>query len=172
MVFFKSTTCPAKCKLQKAVGGDVKWMWLLREGEKQKNESVKMKIGLSGKGLKMRYVASYLLALLGGNDNPSINDLKKILESVGIELDKERAEKVVSELKGKKIDDVIAQGKVNDTDVCKDGAELCSLLTTVQMLMSISDSGIYICRCSCTRASICSPQYDCGEPTEGPIDAN
>ncbi|XP_069821719.1 large ribosomal subunit protein P2 [Dendropsophus ebraccatus] len=58
----------------------------------------------------MRYVASYLLAVLGGNDNPTIGDMKKILESVGIELDKERAEKVISELKGKKIDDVIAQG--------------------------------------------------------------
>ncbi|XP_069596447.1 large ribosomal subunit protein P2 [Ranitomeya imitator] len=70
----------------------------------------------------MRYVASYLLALLGGNDNPSINDLKKILESVGIELDKERAEKVVSELKGKKIDDVIAQGNTKLASMPAGGA--------------------------------------------------
>ncbi|CAI9610905.1 unnamed protein product [Staurois parvus] len=59
----------------------------------------------------MRYIAAYLLAVLGGNDNPSIADLKKILDSVGIELEKERAEKVIGELKGKKIDEVIAQGK-------------------------------------------------------------
>ncbi|KAM4018176.1 large ribosomal subunit protein P2 [Anomaloglossus baeobatrachus] len=70
----------------------------------------------------MRYVASYLLALLGGNDNPSIGDLKKILESVGIELDKERAEKVVSELKGKKIDDVIAQGNTKLASMPAGGA--------------------------------------------------
>ncbi|KAG9475615.1 large ribosomal subunit protein P2 [Eleutherodactylus coqui] len=58
----------------------------------------------------MRYVAAYLLALLGGNENPSIGDIKKILDSVGIEMDKSHVEKVISELKGKKIDDVIAQG--------------------------------------------------------------
>ncbi|XP_072277799.1 large ribosomal subunit protein P2 [Pyxicephalus adspersus] len=70
----------------------------------------------------MRYIASYLLASLGGNDNPSINDLKKILDSVGIELDKERAEKVISELKGKKIDDVIAQGNTKLASMCTGGA--------------------------------------------------
>ncbi|KAG8438032.1 hypothetical protein GDO86_008641 [Hymenochirus boettgeri] len=58
----------------------------------------------------MRYVAAYLLAVLGGNENPTIADLTKILNSVGIETDKERAEKVVGELKGKNIDEVIAQG--------------------------------------------------------------
>ncbi|PIO35275.1 hypothetical protein AB205_0216520, partial [Aquarana catesbeiana] len=76
--------------------------------------------------VRMRYIASYLLAVLGGNDNPTIADLKKILDSVGIELDKERADKtwnkriqidvktlclfqIIGELKGKKIDEVIAQ---------------------------------------------------------------
>ncbi|XP_075693713.1 large ribosomal subunit protein P2 [Rhinoderma darwinii] len=70
----------------------------------------------------MRYIASYLLAVLGGNDSPSIGDLKKILDSVGIELDKERAEKVISELKGKKIDDVIAQGNTKLASMPAGGA--------------------------------------------------
>uniref|UniRef100_A0A8B9HTX8 Large ribosomal subunit protein P2 n=1 Tax=Astyanax mexicanus TaxID=7994 RepID=A0A8B9HTX8_ASTMX len=59
----------------------------------------------------MRYVAAYLLAALSGKDNPSSNDIKKILESVGIEVDETRMGKVVSELNGKKVEDVIAQGK-------------------------------------------------------------
>ncbi|NP_001085475.1 ribosomal protein lateral stalk subunit P2 S homeolog [Xenopus laevis] len=58
----------------------------------------------------MRYVAAYLLAVLGGSECPTIADLTKILNSVGIETDQQRAEKVVGELKGKSIDEVIAQG--------------------------------------------------------------
>merc|ERR1711887_150350 len=60
--------------------------------------------------IKMRYVAAYLLAALGGKDSPSAADIKKILESVGIEADDTRLEKVVSELSGKNVDEVIAQG--------------------------------------------------------------
>uniref|UniRef100_A0A8C3JL11 Large ribosomal subunit protein P2 n=1 Tax=Calidris pygmaea TaxID=425635 RepID=A0A8C3JL11_9CHAR len=59
---------------------------------------------------KMRYVAAYLLAVLGGNESPTSKDLKKILDSVGIETDDERMNKVISELNGKNIEDVIAQG--------------------------------------------------------------
>lgn len=42
----------------------------------------------------MRYVAAYLLAALGGKENPNSSDIKKILESVGIEADQTRMEKV------------------------------------------------------------------------------
>lgn len=42
----------------------------------------------------MRYVAAYLLATLGGNDNPEAKDIKKILDSVGIEADDTRLDKV------------------------------------------------------------------------------
>ncbi|KAK1159748.1 60S acidic ribosomal protein P2-like [Huso huso] len=58
----------------------------------------------------MRYVAAYLLAVLGGKDAPKSGDLKKILESVGIEADDVRMDKVINELSGKKVEDVIAQG--------------------------------------------------------------
>ncbi|XP_070621438.1 large ribosomal subunit protein P2 [Erythrolamprus reginae] len=58
----------------------------------------------------MRYIAAYLLAVLGGNDSPNSKDLKKILDSVGIETDDERVNKVINELNGKNIEDVIAQG--------------------------------------------------------------
>ncbi|XP_072770854.1 large ribosomal subunit protein P2-like [Nerophis lumbriciformis] len=58
----------------------------------------------------MRYVAAYLLASLAGNDTPDAKQIKKILDSVGIEADDTRLEKVLSELKGKKVNDVIAAG--------------------------------------------------------------
>lgn len=44
----------------------------------------------------MRYVAAYLLAVLGGNTSPSAKDIKAILSSVGIEADDERLNKVLS----------------------------------------------------------------------------
>lgn len=42
----------------------------------------------------MRYVAAYLLAALN-NDAPSKADVTKILESVGLDIDDERLDKVV-----------------------------------------------------------------------------
>ncbi|MEQ2203251.1 60S acidic ribosomal protein P2 [Xenoophorus captivus] len=58
----------------------------------------------------MRYVAAYLLAVLGGNTKPSTKDIKDILSSVGIEGDDERLNKVVSELNGKDINEVMNSG--------------------------------------------------------------
>ncbi|MBN3289522.1 RLA2 protein, partial [Polypterus senegalus] len=58
----------------------------------------------------MRYVAAYLLAVLGGNESPDSKDLKKILSSVGIEAEDVRMDKVIKELNGKKVQDVIDQG--------------------------------------------------------------
>ena len=61
--------------------------------------------------LNMRYVAAYLLAVLGGKASPAAGDIEKILSSVGIEADQERLKRVISELNGKTIDDVISQGR-------------------------------------------------------------
>ena len=58
----------------------------------------------------MRYVAAYLLAVLGGEENPSSETITTILSSVGIEADKERLEQVLTALKGKDVNAVIAQG--------------------------------------------------------------
>ena len=58
----------------------------------------------------MRYVAAYLLASLGGKDNPSSADIEKILSSVGIEADGEKLKKVIGELNGKNLEELIAAG--------------------------------------------------------------
>ena len=57
----------------------------------------------------MRYVAAALLSALGGG---AINEaaLKNILDSVGIEYDAEKGKKVVSELAGKDLESLIAEG--------------------------------------------------------------
>lgn len=59
----------------------------------------------------MRYVAAYLLAVLGGNESPAAADLTKILSSVGIEVDATRVTKIIGELKGKSIEELIKQGR-------------------------------------------------------------
>ncbi|OAY75567.1 60S acidic ribosomal protein P2A-like [Ananas comosus] len=59
----------------------------------------------------MKVVASYLLAVLAGNSAPSAEDLRSILESVGAEVEEERIELLLSEVKGKDITELIASGR-------------------------------------------------------------
>mmetsp|Transcript_4082 Transcript_4082/g.7263 ORF Transcript_4082/g.7263 Transcript_4082/m.7263 type:complete len:109 (-) Transcript_4082:312-638(-) len=58
----------------------------------------------------MRVISAYLLAVLGGNANPSAEDINKILSSVGVEADSERVSKLVSELQGKSVEEILAAG--------------------------------------------------------------
>lgn len=50
-----------------------------------------------------------MLGALSGKE-PSSTDIEKILSSVGIEVDESKLSKVLSELKGKNIDELIASG--------------------------------------------------------------
>merc|ERR1712212_843571 len=59
---------------------------------------------------RMRYVAAYLLAALSGNESPTTNDIKTILESVGVGYDDERASLVVNQCQGRSVADLIAAG--------------------------------------------------------------
>ena len=59
----------------------------------------------------MRYVAAYLLAVLGGTESPSEADVKKILSSVGVDVDAASLKKVVDELKGKNIEELMNEGR-------------------------------------------------------------
>jgi len=58
----------------------------------------------------MRVVAAYLLAVLGGKSEPTADDINKILSSVGIEAKKENIDKLLSELHGKNLEEVLAEG--------------------------------------------------------------
>merc|ERR1712137_339939 len=54
-------------------------------------------------------IAAYLLLVLGGNASPSADDIKKLLGSVGAE-PSENVNKLVEELNGKDVNEVIAAG--------------------------------------------------------------
>lgn len=58
----------------------------------------------------MKYIAAYLLLQLGGKASPTAADITKLLGTVNIEVDKERLDKLLSELKDKSIDELIAEG--------------------------------------------------------------
>merc|ERR1711974_78745 len=59
---------------------------------------------------KMKTIAAYLLAVLGGNKTPSEDDVKRILEAAAANVDAEAISKVVSELSGKSVYDVMDEG--------------------------------------------------------------
>lgn len=60
----------------------------------------------------MRYVAAYLLAVLGGKENPSASDIKKILDSVGVEVNNDNLDIVMKNLKGKNLEELIDEGSI------------------------------------------------------------
>ncbi|CAE8628683.1 unnamed protein product [Polarella glacialis] len=59
----------------------------------------------------MKYVAAYMMSVLAGNDSPSAADIKKVLGSVESEFDEAIAEKLVSELAGKTVHEIVKEGK-------------------------------------------------------------
>ncbi|ORZ29375.1 60s acidic ribosomal protein-domain-containing protein [Catenaria anguillulae PL171] len=74
----------------------------------------------------MKHIAAYLLAVLGGNETPSAADVSAILASVGIDADSEQLAKVIAELEGKNIEEVIAQGSTKLASVPAGGAAVAA----------------------------------------------
>ena len=70
----------------------------------------------------MKYIAAYLLAQLGGNESPSSSDIKTILSSVGINAEQARLDKLISELKGKDMNEIMAAGAAKMASVPSGGS--------------------------------------------------
>merc|ERR1712137_764268 len=68
---------------------------------------------------EMKAIAVYLLAIMGGNRNPTVPDLQKILASVNATADEEDLKQVVDELVSKSIYDVMDAGV---SKLCSSGA--------------------------------------------------
>lgn len=54
----------------------------------------------------MKHLAAYLLLTLGGNSEPSAEDIKEVLASVGIDADEGRLDQLLNELRGRDINEV------------------------------------------------------------------
>ncbi len=59
---------------------------------------------------KMRYIAAYMLAVMGGNVDPSAEDVSAILSSVGVDVDLERLNLVIGKMKGQNLEDLMSKG--------------------------------------------------------------
>ncbi|KAF4660047.1 60S acidic ribosomal protein [Perkinsus olseni] len=70
----------------------------------------------------MKYVAAYLMAVLGGNDEPTEEDVKNILSSVDAECDDEMLAKFFAQVKGKNVQEMIATGLTKLGSIASAGA--------------------------------------------------
>ncbi|WZN59775.1 ribosomal protein L12 [Chloropicon roscoffensis] len=70
----------------------------------------------------MKHIAAYLLCVLGGNATPSSGDVEKVLASVGAEADGDKLGKLMEQLSGKDIAEVIAAGSEKLASVPAGGA--------------------------------------------------
>ena len=59
----------------------------------------------------MRHLATYLLLKIGGNENPTADDVKNALQSLSIDVDEERLNALISELEGKDLAELVSLGK-------------------------------------------------------------
>ncbi|ESQ37557.1 hypothetical protein EUTSA_v10002732mg [Eutrema salsugineum] len=59
----------------------------------------------------MKVVAAFLLAVLGGNANPSADNIKDIIGAVGADVDGESIDLLLKEVSGKDITELIATGR-------------------------------------------------------------
>ena len=71
--------------------------------------------------LQMRHLAAYLMLVLGGMEKPAVNNLspnshvqaeniKTVLEAVGAEAQDEQIEKLLADLEGKNVEEMIKEG--------------------------------------------------------------
>ena len=88
----------------------------------------------------MKYVAAYLMLVLGGNDAPTAEDVKALLGSAEIEVDDARLTEFAADIVGKDVSEMLAKGLEKMTDMpmggggggggdaggqCPDGKTLC-----------------------------------------------
>lgn len=74
----------------------------------------------------MRYLAAYLLLVQGGNAAPTAKDIAGVLESVGVDAEESRITALLSELEGKSVEELIAEGNTKLASVPSGGAAASS----------------------------------------------
>lgn len=59
----------------------------------------------------MKYLAAYVLLLVGGNATPSAEDVTNLLTTAGAEVDAEKLQVLLGDLEGKDIHELLAKGE-------------------------------------------------------------
>ncbi len=55
----------------------------------------------------MKHIAAYALLVLGGNANPTADDVEKVLKAAGAKSDSAKVAQLVEALKGKKFHELV-----------------------------------------------------------------
>ena len=58
----------------------------------------------------MKHVAAYLLLVLGGNESPTADDVTSALSSVGVEADADSLNRLIADMEGKDLNEVLESG--------------------------------------------------------------
>lgn len=58
----------------------------------------------------MKYLGAYLLAVLGGKESPTADDIKEILQAGGIEIEDDILDVILPRLEGKSVHELISEG--------------------------------------------------------------
>ena len=58
----------------------------------------------------MKHIAAYALLVLGGKSEPSAKEVEKVVKDAGATPDSEAVKKLCDALKGKKFEDLVAEG--------------------------------------------------------------
>merc|ERR1712025_1123586 len=95
-----------------------KYLRLSRKQKRIVNRFVSTRLNI----FNMRYVAAYMLAVLGGNEAPGVDTLQAIIESVGVGFEEDKAQVVIDKLAGKSINDLIAAGAAQMSSMPAGGA--------------------------------------------------
>jgi large subunit ribosomal protein LP2 len=68
----------------------------------------------------MKYIAAYVLLVLGGNSSPKQEDVTDVLAAVGVQADAQQLSLLIKDLQGKDIYDLLASGsKAIDDIYCR-----------------------------------------------------
>lgn len=68
----------------------------------------------------MKYIAAYVLLVLGGNSSPSLEDVTDVLAAVGVQADAQQLSLLMNDLHGKDIHELLASGsKAIDGIYCR-----------------------------------------------------
>ncbi|KAI5969578.1 hypothetical protein CANMA_001378 [Candida margitis] len=70
----------------------------------------------------VKYLAAYLLLVNAGKTSPSAEDIKSVLSAADVEIEEEKIEKLLSELEGKSVEELIAEGNEKLSSVPTGGA--------------------------------------------------
>merc|ERR1719181_1225090 len=65
---------------------------------------------VSLEAMGMKYLGAYLLAVLGGKESPTADDVKQILTAGGCEIDEDLLNKMMEKMEGKQAHELIAAG--------------------------------------------------------------